>query len=139
MFLGHYGFGMAGKSVEPRVSLGAWFMSVQFLDLLWPVFLLLGWERVRISDSIAPYMSLKFYDYPISHSLVGALAWSVTFGGVSYLTTRRGRIAWLLGAGVSSHWVLDCLVHEPDLPLLPGGDQKVGLALWSRPLATAPH
>jgi hypothetical protein len=48
LFVGHYGLGLAGKKLSPQVSLGTWLMAVQFLDLLWPIFLLLGWERVRI-------------------------------------------------------------------------------------------
>jgi hypothetical protein len=34
---------------------------------------------------------------------------------------------------VLSHWVLDWLVHLPDMPLVPGGGPKLGLALWLHP------
>ena len=37
-----------------------------------------------------------------------------------------------MGAGVFSHWVLDFVVHRPDLPILPRGPY-VGLGLWNVP------
>jgi len=36
---------------------------------------------------------------------------------------------------VPSHWVLDAVVHQPDLPLYPGGAARIGLGLWSSPQA----
>ena len=44
MFIGHYAVALAAKRVAPRTSLGTLFAGVSFADLLWPVFLLLGWE-----------------------------------------------------------------------------------------------
>ncbi|MFL6237075.1 MAG: hypothetical protein ACJ76N_28350 [Thermoanaerobaculia bacterium] len=135
MFVGHEAIGLAGRAKIPWISLGTWLMAVQFLDLLWPVFLLLGWEHVRIAPGITKLSPLDFYDYPISHSLVGALGWSVVFG-VGYLIlgkserALRGRGALLLGGAVFSHWILDLLVHRPDLPILPHGPY-VGLGLWN--------
>ena len=29
-----------------------------------------------------------------------------------------------------SHWLLDLVVHRPDLPFYPGPSPKVGLGLW---------
>jgi hypothetical protein len=115
------------------VSLGTWFLSVQFLDLLWPLFLLLGWEHVRIQPGLMRLSPLDFYDYPISHSLVGALGWSVAFAAVHFAVRRRGKVAFLLGAGVLSHWVLDLLVHRPDLPVVPGRGPYLGMGLWNFP------
>ena len=139
MFLGHYGVALALKRVEPKVSLGTLFVAAQLVDVLWGVFLLLGWEHVRILPDDNPLLTLQFYDYPISHSLVGALAWSLLFAaayqllgrGESALQARR-RNALLLGAGVFSHWILDVLVHRPDVPVLPHGPY-IGLGLWDQP------
>jgi hypothetical protein len=139
MFVGHQAVGLAGRAKTPGISLGAWFLAVQFLDLLWPIFLLLGWEHVRIVPGITRLCPFDFYDYPISHSLVGALAWSAVFAA-GYLifgkaaAGERRRGALLLGAGVFSHWLLDLLVHRPDLPILPHGPY-VGLGLWNVPAA----
>lgn len=97
MFIGHYGVGLGGKAVEPRVSLGTWFLSVQFLDLLWPIFLLLGWEHVRIDPGNTRFTPLDFYDYPISRSLIAVLGWSFAFGAVSFALRRPARAALLPG------------------------------------------
>jgi hypothetical protein len=40
--------------------------------------------------------------------------------------------ALVVAAAVFSHWVLDLLVHRPDLPLY-DDTAKVGLGLWNRP------
>jgi membrane-bound metal-dependent hydrolase YbcI (DUF457 family) len=139
MFIGHYGVGLAGKTTAPRASLATWFAAVQLLDLLWPIFLLLGWEHVRIAPGITRLTPLDFYDYPITHSLVGAIAWSIAFAAVYRVVrpTAGGRTAALLGLGVFSHWLLDLLVHRPDLPLLPHGPY-VGLGLWNLPAVAVP-
>jgi hypothetical protein len=50
--IGHFGVGFAAKAAAPRVSLGSMFLAAQFIDLLWPTFLLLGWKEVRIAPGI---------------------------------------------------------------------------------------
>lgn len=76
MFLGHIAVGLAGKRAAPSVSLATWLASVQFLDLLWPLFLLAGLEHVRTTPGITGFTPFDFYDYPITHSLVGSAAWA---------------------------------------------------------------
>jgi hypothetical protein len=135
MFLGHYGVALALKRAEPKISLGTLFVAAQLVDLLWGVFLLLGWEHVRILPDDNPLLALQFYDYPISHSLVAALAWGLAAAALYYSwptrdTTRHWQAAALVGAAVASHWVLDLIVHVPDLPLAGNDSPKVGLGLW---------
>jgi len=139
MFAGHFGVGLAGRAATPRVSLGTWFLAVQFLDLLWPVFILLGWEHVRVTPGYTRLSPLDFYEYPWSHSLFFAVVWSFLFAAVYGLVRRKiqprsFRTGLLLGAGVLSHWVLDFLTHRPDLPLVPSMGRYVGLGLWDRPV-----
>ena len=43
----------------------------------------------------------------------------------------RSAAAWV-GVAVFSHWVLDFLVHRPDLPLY-DDTMKMGLGLWNHP------
>jgi uncharacterized membrane protein len=38
---------------------------------------------------------------------------------------------WIVGAAVVSHWLLDAIVHRPDLPLWPGSAVRVGAGLWN--------
>jgi hypothetical protein len=135
MFIGHFGVGFGAKAAAPRVSLGTLLLAAQFVDLLWPVFVLLGIERVRIDPGNTAVTPLDFVSYPLTHSLVTGVGWGILLGS-AYLVRRR----WLRGAVVVaavtvSHWVLDWISHRPDLPLVPGGS-KVGLGLWNSLPAT---
>jgi membrane-bound metal-dependent hydrolase YbcI (DUF457 family) len=136
MFLGHFAVGLALKRVAPRTSLGALTAAAEWLDLLWPILLLLGWERVRIEPGNTALTPLAFDSYPISHSLAMAAAWGILLGGLYLLRTGRPGAALWIGVAVVSHWVLDWITHRPDLPLLPGYPTKVGLALWNSIPAT---
>jgi len=131
MFLGHFGVGFGAKAAAPRTSLGTLFLASQFIDLLWPTLLLLGLEHVEIAPGITRVTPLDFTDYPISHSLLAVVLWGVLFAGAYYLIRKYRTGAWVCGIAVVSHWLLDLLVHRPDLPLVPGDSVKVGLGLWS--------
>ncbi len=131
MFIGHYAVGLGAKKAAPTVSLGTLFLASQLVDLLWPVFLLLGLEHVRISPGNTAMTPLDFYDYPISHSLLGAIVWSAVMGGIYYAVRKQSRPALVLGACVFSHWLLDLLTHRPDLPLGIGTNIFFGLGLWN--------
>lgn len=135
MFIGHFALGMASKRVAPRVSLGVLFIAAQFLDLLWPILLLAGVEEARIVPGVTALTPLDFTHYPISHSLIAAIGWGVLVGVLALPIVRSRKVALVLGALVLSHWVLDLLVHRPDLPLSPLGGTKVGLGLWNMPVA----
>ena len=135
MFIGHFGAAFALKPAAPRVSLGMLFLSAQFVDLLWPTLLLLGWESVEIAPGITRMTPLNFVHYPISHSLVGAAGWAVLIGVVYGALRKYPAGGWICGAGVLSHWILDLLVHRPDLPLTSGDSVRVGFGLWNHPVA----
>lgn len=134
MFIGHAAVGFAAKKWAPRASL-AWLLAAPWLlDLLWPVFLLARLESVRARpDAASPFLTLDFVSYPWSHSLVMALVWSLLFG-LAYAGATRDRAgAWVVGALVASHWLLDVIVHVPDLPLWPGPSPLLGFGLWRLP------
>jgi len=135
MFIGHIALGLAGKRMTPNVSLATWLTSVQLVDMLWPVFLLAGLEHVRIVPGITRFTPLDFYDYPITHSLIGSTVWAAIFGGGCMLAYRNARVALFMAAGVVSHWVLDVISHRPDVPVLPRGPY-IGLGLWNSIPAT---
>lgn len=117
MFIGHFAVAFAAKRATPRTSLGTTFVAAQLADLLWPIFLLLGWERVRVTSSANPFLILDFTHYPWSHSLLMGVVWGVALGALYFAVTRNGRGAVIVGLLVPSHWVLDLFVHVPDLPL----------------------
>jgi hypothetical protein len=131
MFLGHFGVGFGAKRLAPKTSLGTLFLAAQFLDLLWPTLLLLGLERVAIVPGITKVTPLDFVHYPLSHSLLAVVIWGALFGAVYYLIRRYPTGGWVCAMAVISHWVLDLLVHRPDLPILPGGDFRAGFGLWN--------
>ena len=79
MFIGHIAVALGAKKVAPKASLGTLLISAQFLDLLWPVLLILGIEHVRIEPGNTAMTPLDFYDYPISHSLLTSVGWSILF------------------------------------------------------------
>jgi hypothetical protein len=129
MFIGHFAVGFGLKKVAPTVSLGTLFLGAQFLDLLWPTLLLAGVEQVELAPgSNGP--PLRFTHYPISHSLFMVGVWSAAFGFLYYLNRRSVRGAVVCGVAVLSHWLLDLVVHHPDLPLMPGMETHVGFGLW---------
>ena len=131
MFIGHFGVALAAKRVAPKTSLGTLILAAQFLDFLWAFFLLRGIEHVRIAPGFTRVSPLDFTDYPISHSLLMATVWALLFGGTYYALRRNARSALVLGAALLSHWVLDFIVHRPDLQLYPGSKVHVGLGLWN--------
>lgn len=131
MFIGHFAVGFAAKKVEPCASLGALMAAPIFLDLLWPVFLLVGLERVRIDPGNTAFTPLDFVHYPFSHSLLAAIGWAAGFAIFYYGRTRYWPGTVCIWAGVVSHWILDAIVHRPDLPLHPEGSVRIGLGLWN--------
>jgi hypothetical protein len=135
MFLGHFGVGLAAKKAAPQASLGWLIAAALLLDLFWPIFLLLGWESVRIDPGNTVVTPFAFESYPISHSMATVAGWSLAMAGVYWVVVRDEAGAWLVGALVMSHWLLDFVVHGPDLPLYPGGP-KMGLGLWDSLLGT---
>jgi len=106
-------------------------MAAQFVDLLWPVFLLLGIERVIIAPGTTAVTPLDFIFYPFSHSLLADLGWACLFAGVYKLVRGNSRGAACLWFVLISHWLLDALSHRPDLPLYPGSSTYIGLGLWN--------
>jgi hypothetical protein len=136
MFIGHFGLAFAAKRAAPKASLGTTFVAAQLADLLWPLFLLFGWEQVQITPNANPFLTLTFTNYPWSHSLAMELVWGLAFGSLYFLITRYSRGALIVGLLVPSHWILDLIVHRPDLPLYPGSSARLGFGLWNSPLAT---
>lgn len=134
MFLAHFGIGFGAKAAAPKVSLGSLFLAAQFIDLIWPTLLLLGIERVHIITDGTRNPPLEFVYYPYSHSLLAVIGWAALVAAIYYIA-RCSRIgAVVLGLAVVSHWLLDLVVHYPDLPLYPGNSPFLGFGVWSSPV-----
>lgn len=130
MFIGHFAAAMAAKKIDRTPSLGTLFFAAQWLDLLWPVLLLTGMEKVELSTDGSTPIPLNFTHYPISHSLLMVLVWAVLIGMLHFLFQKNLKTALVIALLVLSHWGLDWLVHIPDLPLVPFSDYKTGLGIW---------
>lgn len=132
MFIGHYGVSLAAKRWAPGLSLGWLFLAVQALDLLFCTFVLLGIEKLRIVPGFTAYNPYDLFFMPYTHGLVGALAWSVMFGLLTFALTRRkgAAAAVAIGVAVFSHWLLDVPMHTADMPLAGNQSTKIGLGLW---------
>lgn len=132
MFVGHYGPAFGAKAACKPIPLWVLFLAVQLLDVFWSIFVLLGIEKVRIVPGITAVSPLDLYYMPYTHGLIPALLWSL--GAAAVYRAFRHNDGWpaalIVGAAVFSHWILDLLVHRPDLPLY--DDRfKVGLSLWN--------
>jgi len=136
MFIGHFGVGLAAKKISPKPSLGTLFFASQFLDLLWPSFILFGIEKVKIDPGNTAFTPLNFVYYPFSHSLLATIFWALLFGLIYYLIRKNKKAAIVLGLLVISHWILDLITHRPDLPLYPGSNIFLGLGLWNSIIGT---
>jgi len=136
MVIGHYAVAMAAKRVAPRTSLGTLIAAAILLDLIWPVLVLFGIEIVAVTPGATAVTPLIFVSYPYSHSLLMSIVWGLLFAGGYFVARRYVPGTITLGVLVVSHWILDAVVHAPDLPLTPWGSTRIGLGLWnSRPLS----
>jgi hypothetical protein len=135
MFVGHYGPAFAATAAKKSIPLWVVFIAVQLVDVLWAIFVLLGIEKVRIVPGFTATNPLDLYYMPYTHSLIGAILWSIAAGIVYYFLRKVDgwSAAALVGGAVFSHWALDWLVHRPDLPLYDNAF-KVGLGLWNYPV-----
>ena len=137
MFIGHYGPSFAGKAAKPSIPLWVLFLAVQLVDIVWSVLVLFGIEKVRIVPGFTATNPLDLYYMPYTHSLPGATLWSVG-AAIAYriiVPAQKWSAAAIVGAAVFSHWILDLVVHRPDLALY-DDSYKVGFGLWNYP-ATA--
>jgi hypothetical protein len=130
VFVGHFAVGFMAKRAAPRLPLPLLFVAVSFLDILWPLFIVLGIEHARIVPGITEASPLDLYNYPWSHSLVASLGWSL-LALLPFALKKRMREGLVVAGCVFSHFVLDWVTHRPDLPLAPGWTERYGLGLWN--------
>jgi hypothetical protein len=130
MFIGHYGASFVAKKLAPKLSLGAYFVAAQLLDVFFSIFLVLGIEKIRFVPGFTETNDYVLTFMPYTHSLVGSLVWGLASGLVVFWIVREARAAIAFGAVVFSHFVFDIPVHTPDLPIFGNDSLKIGLGLW---------
>ena len=141
MFVGHYGVSFAARRTGVYLPLWVWFVAVQWLDIVFMTLVLAGVEKVRITEGFTESNDLDLYYMPFTHGLVGALVMSAVFAVIVAAVFPAGRRP--LGFGLValasfSHWLLDLVMHTPDLPLLGDDSAKVGLGLWENVAVSFP-
>ena len=134
MLAGHLGIALAASRVEPRIGLGVLAAASLLADLLLWTLVLAGVEAVTIPADFADARQPRF-EFPVSHGLAASSVWSVIAGAlaaafVDAAAAARRRIALVVAATVLSHWLVDALVHRPELPLAGSGSALVGAGLW---------
>ncbi len=136
MFAGHVGAALALKRAERRVNLGVLILAALLLDVLLWLVVLAGLEQVIVPADYASRHYVTFV-FPYSHSLAASLVWSILAGTLTWVATAgwvggRGWATVVVAAAVFSHFLLDFLVHIPELPLLGDASPRVGLGLWNQ-------
>lgn len=137
MFAGHIGVALAAARVEPRVNVGVFAAAALLLDFLLWLFILFGWESLVIQADF-PQTHQPEFVFPYSHGLFASVLWSALAAAVVLLLLSRrpvgesrARAALLVAVVVFSHWLLDALVHRPELPITGAASHQVGLSLWN--------
>lgn len=139
MTAGHFALSTGMKRVAPRLPLWVLMLSTYLLDVIFIVLFAAGMEGLTPIDPTQPahYGGVLIHAY-YTHSLLGALLISAVAGLVgSRFWGRQGGL--VIGTVVFSHWLLDLLVHRPDLPILPdnwGNLPLLGLGLWAYPMVS---
>lgn len=138
MFIGHFAPAFVAAAVSPeRPRLGAMFVAAQLIDWGFFTFALFGIEAMRIDPKASVMVPFDLYSMPYTHSLLGATVWAAAFLLVVAIYRRSLQLGVLAGLVVVSHWVLDFVVHVPDLTLN-GTPPKLGLGLWNMPWVAIP-
>ena len=137
MVAGHFGLAAGVKSQAPAAPLWALMLASQWLDVFFVPLFLMGVETIDPADPANPNAYGGGVIHAVyTHSLFGAVLLSVLAGVLAWAVWGR-RVGGVIAAVAFSHWLLDLLVHRPDLPILPGnagGLPQLGFGLWQVPV-----
>jgi membrane-bound metal-dependent hydrolase YbcI (DUF457 family) len=138
LIAGHFGFAALVESKERSTPLWILMFSSVWLDIVFVPLFLAGTETLQAVANHRLYGgSLIHADF--THSIAGMLLVSGLLGAVCWpFWGKRG--ALVIDLVAVSHWVLDLLVHRPDLTILPGNAlnlPKLGLGFWRYPAVSA--
>ena len=137
MFIGHWAPALAVAARNKALGVATLFIAGQLIDWAFFGLLLAGVEHMRFSPGISAMNPMDLYHMPWTYSLLGAAGSAAAFAELLWLFSRDRLAALLGGAVVLSHWLLDLLVHVPDLTLA-GSPPKLGLGLWNHPWVEMP-
>ncbi len=141
MFISHFatGLGFYMKQKGSKLTFFILVLGTQLVDVLWGLFTVLDIEGGRSNGNVKH----NFFDFPWSHSLLMVIVWSVLYGLATqwYLLRSNPELnnfAILSGSSVFSHWILDFIVHNDDMLIVPISSDRVvpSLYLWEFPMVT---
>ncbi len=138
MFIGHFAPAFIAAAVSPeRPRLGTMFVAAQLIDWGFFALAMVGVERMRIDPAASVMVPFDLYHMPYTHSLIGTAIWAAVCLGMVAVHQRSLAVGLLAGLVVLSHWLLDWVVHVPDLTL-DGTPPRLGLGLWNYPWVAIP-
>lgn len=129
MGAGHLATALYLQKAAPRLNAGILIFAAILADILLGIFVLLGWEEVHVPYSFAVRHYFEF-SFPYSHGLLATILWSAAAIAIARFFVPM-RAALIVGAAVFSHFVLDALVHVPELPVTGEDSYKIGFSLWN--------
>ena len=138
MIAGHFGLAAMVKSRERTVPLWALMLATVWLDIAFIPLLIAHVESVQPVRTPPGYGGLIIHA-GLTHSFAGMLVLSAALAFI-FLPKWGRRVAVVIGLVAASHWLLDLVVHRPDLPILPenmGHLPTLGLGLWTHPQLSA--
>jgi hypothetical protein len=137
VFIGHYAPAFIAATARKAPPLAVLMVGTQLIDFGFFTFSLLGIEHFRLVPGITASNWLDLFDMPYTHSLLGTCVWAAGFAALVGLIMRSRPAALITAAMVISHWLVDLLVHRPDLTLA-GSPPKLGFGLWNMPMIEKP-
>ena len=135
MFAGHYAVGFALKTKFPKLSLGIYFFTVNFLDFLAPLFNIIGIETTILKENATSMADPYIMNIPWSHGLISAFLWSLIVGFIfKNIMKLNYKLMVVISFAVFSHYILDIVSHS-SLPISYGLNQTIGFGLGKNLLA----
>lgn len=136
MIVGHFAVGLILKRADKSLSLGLLFIATQLSDLVFGFTSLAGIEKINIVTGTNAATSIQYTFYPYSHSLLATLIWAALTALIFLIvpvksSISKSKTALVMATAVLSHFLLDFIVHNPDLDILGNGAFKIGLGLWN--------
>ena len=138
MIAGHFGFAAMVKARERTTPLWALMLATVWLDIVFVPLLVAHVESVQTVRTHPAYGGAIIHA-GLTHSFLGMLVISTVLG-IAFVPKWGRRVAIVIGLVAASHWLLDLVVHRPDMPILPqnfGHLPLMGLGLWTRPQLSA--
>jgi membrane-bound metal-dependent hydrolase YbcI (DUF457 family) len=134
MFIGHFALATAAKPAAPQIPVGALMAASQAMDIVFVPLVAAGLESITMPG----YGQATINAY-YTHSIVGTLVIAGLVFAIGKAVWKSQRAAWTLALLSASHWLLDLIVHRPDMPILPGNAGNLpllGFGLWNYPWAS---